>query len=98
MVTFTNLERALKSIRDHVDKSRNQWVALEALSTRVEGEENADERAERIALELLRARPRPRPARDQFARKSAQVILSWRLCLRTPVHQSTVSNTVHRKT
>ena len=54
MVTFTNLERALKSIRDHVDKSRNQWVALEALSTRVEGEENADERAERIALELLR--------------------------------------------
>ena len=54
MVTLTNLERTFKGIRDHVDKSRNQWVALEALSTRVEGEENADERAERIAFELMR--------------------------------------------
>ena len=54
VVTLTNLERTFKGIRDHVDKSRNQWVALEALSTRVEGEENADERAERIAFELMR--------------------------------------------
>ena len=54
VVTLTNLERTFKSVRDHVDKSRNQWVALEALSTRVEGEEDADKRAERIAFELMR--------------------------------------------
>jgi hypothetical protein len=54
VVTLTNLERTFKSVRDHVDKSRNQWVAREALSARVESEENAEERAKRIALELMR--------------------------------------------
>jgi len=51
---FSLLERTFKSVRDHVDKSRNQWVAREALSARVESEENAEERAKRIALELMR--------------------------------------------
>ena len=54
VLTLTNLEQAFKSVRDHVDKSRNQWVERGAVSTRVEGEENAEERAKRIALELMR--------------------------------------------
>ena len=71
-MTLTNLEQTFKSVRDHVDKSRNQWVAREALSTRVESEENAEERAKRIALELsatTRKRRRSKRTSSMSSRK-----------------------------